>query len=265
MDDLPILAAAALELATAAGIEIRKIGNLNGLSRKLDGSPVTAADLAAEAIILSGLRDLTPDITVVAEEQMAAGHRHVLEAGLPFWCVDPLDGTRDFADGFDDYVVCIGLIHQNYPIFGVLYAPANGVAWSGYHGKAFRHEAGRMVPIQARTCPTDGPLAFISRSNRDGQALDSYLKKIGIKEQRTVGSALKFAYLAEGAGDLYARFGRTHEWDTAAGQAVLEAAGGKVLTEQGERLRYGKPDFKNPGFFAHGSNYLNPRTHTGIA
>ena len=183
---------------------------------------------------------------------MAGGETHDLQAGAPFWCVDPLDGTRDFADGFDDYVVCIGLIDQGYPILGVLFAPATNTAWTGAHGQAFRaSEAGRER-ISARPALPDALQAFISRSNRDGAKLDDYLTEVGALERKVVGSALKFALIAEGQGDLYARFGRTHEWDTAAGQAVLEAAGGSVLTESGERLAYGKPGFTNGPFFARG-------------
>lgn len=241
-----------MRLAAAAGAEISRLGNQRDLRRKSDGSPVTAADEAAEAILLAGLRELTPDIPVVAEEQMAGGHQHNLRPDAPFWCVDPLDGTRDFADGFSDYVVCLGLVEGGYPILGVLFAPASGVAWAGANGAAHRLEAGRSAPIQARACPATGPIALISRSNRDGSRLDQYLEAAGATERRTIGSALKFARIAEGDGDLYARFGATHEWDTAAGQAVLEAAGGAVLDDRGERLRYGKPDFANGPFVARG-------------
>lgn len=213
---------------------------------------MTAADEAAEAILIEGLRDLTPDIPIVAEEQMAGGHQHHLTPDAPFWCVDPLDGTRDFADGFADYVVCVGLIDRGYPVLGVLFAPASGLAWTGVNGKAHVMGSGRAGEIRARACPPTGPVAFISRSNRDGAKLDRYLAEAGATEKQTIGSALKFARLAEGAGDLYARFGPTHEWDTAAGQAVLEAAGGAVIDEQGERLRYGKPNFANGPFIARG-------------
>ncbi len=254
MLDLSALAAGALSLAAAAGAEINRLGNVKDLRRKTDGSPVTAADEAAETIILAGLRALTPEIPIVAEEQMAAGHRHDLLEGAPFWCVDPLDGTRDFADGFDDYVVCIGLIVANYPVIGALFAPASGVAWIGFDGTATRIAEGARSPIAARISSEVGPVAFISRSNRDGLRLDAYLDAQNARERRVVGSALKFALLAEGAGDLYARFGPTNEWDTAAGQAVLEAAGGSVVDEHGARMRYGKPRFANGAFIARGKN-----------
>jgi len=183
---------------------------------------------------------------------MAAGKHHDLRPDAPFWCVDPLDGTRDFADGFADFVVCVGLISAGYPVLGVLFAPASGLAWTGANGQAHRVEDGRSTEIFARSCPPTGPVALVSRSNRDGEKLEQYLEKTGATERRTIGSALKFARLAEGAGDLYARFGPTHEWDTAAGQAVLEAAGGTVLNDQGDRLIYGKPRFANGPFFARG-------------
>lgn len=250
--DLSVLTADALRLAAAAGAEISRLGNSRDLRRKPDGSPVTAADEAAEAILLKGLRKLTPDIPIVAEEQMAGGHQHDLTPDAPFWCVDPLDGTRDFADGFTDYVVCVGLIESSYPVLGVLFAPASGLAWTGANGKAHRINGGTSEEIFARACPAAGPVAFVSRSNRDGAKLDRYLEDAGATEKQTIGSALKFARLAEGAGDLYARFGPTHEWDTAAGQAVLEAAGGAVVNQQGERLRYGKPKFANGPFIARG-------------
>lgn len=240
-------------MAAAAGAEIERLGNRRDLRRKSDGSPVTAADEAAEAILIAGLRELTPDIPIVAEEQMAGGHRHDLRQGAAFWCVDPLDGTRDFADGFADYVVCLGLIDNGYPVLGVLFAPATSVAWIGADGMAHRMEGGVHRLIRARPRPSNGPVALISRSNRDGPTLDRYLEAAGAIEKKTVGSALKFALIAEGAGDLYARFGATHEWDTAAGQAVLEAAGGAVVDDRGERLRYGKADFANGPFIARGA------------
>jgi 3'(2'), 5'-bisphosphate nucleotidase len=220
--------------------------------RKADASPVTAADEAAEALILAGLAELTPDIPVVAEETVAAGHVPTLDAG-PFWLVDPLDGTKEFISRNGEFTVNIALIDGCEPVLGVVLAPALGKAWWGArgHGAMARDGAGGTPrPIAVRAKPAR-PVAVASRSHADPQT-EAFLDAAGVAERISAGSSLKFCLVAEGKADLYPRFGRTMEWDTAAGHAVLRAAGGKVTTRDGAPFLYRKPGFENPGFIARG-------------
>jgi 3'(2'), 5'-bisphosphate nucleotidase len=242
------------DLALAAAREIDRIGP-SDQRRKADGSPVTAADMAAETIITVGLARMAPDIPILSEEAVPP------TVGVigRFWCVDPLDGTRDFVAGHADHVVSLALIADSVPVLGVLAAPATGVAWTGGVGTpAMRWRDGDGQPIQARAMPASGPVALVSRSNRDGVALEAWLARAGVSGRRIVGSALKFALLAEGEADLYPRFGATSEWDTAGGQAVLTAAGGRVASFDGSVLTYGKPGAANPPFLAHGDVAWTP-------
>jgi 3'(2'), 5'-bisphosphate nucleotidase len=222
------------------------------IALKADRSPVTAADEAAERLILAELAKLTPDIPVVAEEAVAKGHMPAIEGRL-FWLVDPLDGTREFISRNGEFTVNIGLVEDGEPWLGVVTAPAKGLAWWGAAGhKVCRRESGEKTTIRARPRPTHGAIAVASRSHRDPDT-DAWLAKEGIEDTVSAGSSLKFCLVAEGEADLYPRFGTTMEWDTAAGHAVLRAAGGRVRTVSGEPLRYGKPAFRNPGFIAEGA------------
>lgn len=219
---------------------------------KADRSVVTAADHAAEAIITAGLRQATPDIPVIAEEEMAAGH--IPRSARRFWLVDPLDGTRDFAALRDDFAVCIGLVQDECPILGVVGVPAHRQSYGAIRGQgAIRRDAAGAHRIQVRTPPECGLTVIASRSSaRHVRAVD-FLADRCVHETLYSGSALKFCRIAEGAADLYPRFGRTMEWDTAAAQAVLEEAGGTVLdAETGLPLRYAKPGYENPPFIAAG-------------
>ncbi len=220
--------------------------------RKADASPVTEADHAAEALIAAGLRAATPEIPVVAEEEMAAGHVP-REAGS-FWLVDPLDGTKEFAALRDDFVVCIGLVRNFVPVLGVVAAPAYGEMFGGIVGQhAVKRDAAGERIITARRPPAEGLTVIASRSSAQHPKVAPFLAGRQIAATVSMGSALKFCRIAEGAADLYPRFGRTMEWDTAAGQAVLEAAGGTVRdVETGLALRYGKPGYENPHFVAAG-------------
>jgi 3'(2'), 5'-bisphosphate nucleotidase len=220
--------------------------------RKADRSPVTEADTAAEAVILAGLARLAPDIPVVAEERCA-------KEGLPeaaaerFFLVDPLDGTKEFVAKNGEFTVNIALIERRHPICGVVYLPALDVCYCAIDGRAEKRQGlGAAEPIAARTIPATGAVMAISRSHADKELVK--VEALGLKVSRTIvaGSSLKFCRLAEGVADLYPRFGTTMEWDTAAGQAVLEAAGGRVETLDGHDLRYGKPGFENPHFIARG-------------
>jgi 3'(2'), 5'-bisphosphate nucleotidase len=219
---------------------------------KADASPVTVADEAAEAVILARLAVLTPEIPVVAEETVAAGHVPDVDEGL-FWLVDPLDGTKEFISRNGEVTVNIALIQGSDPVLGVVLAPARGKIWWGAvgHGAMMRDEAGER-PITARARPAEGAVAVASRSHSDAQT-EAFLDAEGVAERISAGSSLKFCLVAEGRADLYPRFGRTMEWDVAAGHAVLSAAGGRVTTRDGAPFRYRKPGFENPAFIARGA------------
>jgi len=245
---------AVVALARAAGREIMRVyAGAFDTARKADGSPVTAADHAAEAVIVAGLTKLDPGVPILAEELVAAGQVPDI-ADRTFWCVDPLDGTKEFVARTDEFVVCIARIEQRAPRLGVVHAPVHDITYAGAGaGTAFKVDAaGTRHAIAVRAVPADGAIALDSRSHRDGAELDRWLAEHHVRERRICGSALKFGLVAEGAADLYVRFGPTSEWDTAAGHAVLEAAGGSVTLLDGGALRYAKPRFLNGGFIARG-------------
>jgi 3'(2'), 5'-bisphosphate nucleotidase len=220
--------------------------------QKADASPVTEADEAAEALIVEGLRALTPDIPIVAEELVAGGRTPEI-GDRPFWLVDPLDGTKEFISRNGEFTVNIALIEGEQPGLGVVLAPAVGRMWWGIVGDgAWCSEAGgEPSRIKARPRPATGVIAMASRSHADAET-EAFLEKEGVAERISSGSSIKFCLLAEGRADLYPRFGPTMEWDTAAGHAVLLAAGGHVTTRDGTPFLYRKPGFRNPGFIAKG-------------
>ena len=220
---------------------------------KADASPVTAADEAAEAMILARLAELTPEIPVVAEETVAAGHVPEIGDG-PFWLVDPLDGTKEFLSRNGEFTVNIALIEGREPILGVVLAPARDQAWWGARGRGAtaRDADGGTHAIVVRKAPAGGLVAIASRSHRDAET-QAFLDQAGVGKCISAGSSLKFCLVAEGKADLYPRFGRTMEWDVAAGHAVLAAAGGRVTTRDGAPLLYRKPGFENPPFIARGA------------
>jgi 3'(2'), 5'-bisphosphate nucleotidase len=236
--------------AAAAILAVRDGGFV--VQRKPDASPVTAADHAAEAVICAGLRAAAPGIPVIAEEEVAAGLDHA--PAERFWLVDPLDGTKEFASLRDDFAVCIGLVRDGKPVLGVVGAPAYGELFGGIVGRSAlkRDGAGERL-ISARLPPAEGLTVIASRSSAQHPRVAPYLAGRTVAHTVNMGSALKFCRLAEGGADLYPRFGRTMEWDTAAAQAVLEAAGGFVRdADTGEILGYGKPGYENPHFIATG-------------
>jgi 3'(2'), 5'-bisphosphate nucleotidase len=251
MNDRALLDLAAT-LADAAGAKIREIRDRGfRVQHKADQSVVTEADEAAEAIILSGLRAVLPGCTVVAEEAVAAGA--VPQATPEFWLVDPLDGTREFSSGGDDFAVNIGLVRDGRSVLGVVGVPATGEIFGGIVGVgAWRQKDGARCPVAARLCPSEGLTVVASRHHGDAARLDSFLADRRVARLVNFGSSLKFCRLAEGQADLYPRFGRTMEWDTCAPQAVLEAAGGAVETLDGQPLLYGKPGWENPHFVCRG-------------
>ena len=258
---------ALLELATvlahqagAAILAIRALGFET--VRKADLSPVTAADHAAEAVIVAGLREATPDIPVIAEEEMEAGISPDVEHD--YWLVDPLDGTREFSAGRDEFTVNIGLVRHGVAILGVVGVPAYGEIFAGFIGPragdgaakfdpvAWKQTGAGRTPIRARRAPDSGLHVLASRHYSGDRRLDAYLKGRKVEKVTNMGSALKIVRIAEGAGDLYPRFGPTMEWDTAAPQAILEAAGGRLTTMDDAPFRYGKPNWENPAFVCTG-------------
>jgi 3'(2'), 5'-bisphosphate nucleotidase len=251
MDDHALLALA-VRLAEQAGSAILAVRARGfAVERKADLSPVTEADHAAEAIIVAGLRGATPDLPVIAEEEVAAGR---ITAPAPeFWLVDPLDGTREFAGGKDEFVVNIGLVRDGRMALGVVFIPALNEMFTGIVGAgAWKCCRSGETPIHTRAVPEDGLTVVASRLHGDTAQIDALLAGRRVARTLNYGSALKFCRLAEGVADLYPRFGRTMEWDTAAPQAVLEAAGGRVVTTDGAPLRYGKPGWENPHFICWG-------------
>jgi 3'(2'), 5'-bisphosphate nucleotidase len=251
MDDLALLDLAT-ELALRAGTEILSIRDRGfEVQRKADASVVTEADHAAEAIILTGLRGALPGCTIVAEEEVAGGK--ITAATAEFWLVDPLDGTREFTGGGDDFAVNIGLVRDGKPVLGVVGVPATREIYGGIVGVgAWRQKDGRRAAIGARLPPAEGLTVVASRHHGDQARLDAFLAGRAVAAVVNFGSSLKFCRVAEGRADLYPRLGRTMEWDTCSPQAVLEAAGGSVETLAGAPLGYGKPGWDNPHFVCWG-------------
>lgn len=217
--------------------------------RKEDNSPVTNADTEANQLITDALRKLAPEIPAIAEEDETLG-----QSGQElFWLVDPLDGTRSFINGEPEFTVNIGLIQNGSPLMGVIYAPAKDALYYGEVGKgAFRSINGeKPSPIHVRK-PADDGLVVVSSKSHPSPQTEAYLKTIKVKELRAGGSSIKICMVADGSADIYPRFGRTMEWDTAAGHAILLAAGGRMETPEGKSLIYGKAGFENPHFIAYG-------------
>lgn len=246
----------------AAGAEILRVYATDfAVVSKGDASPVTEADQRAEAIILEGLKRLAPDIPVVAEEEAAAGR--IPATARRFFLVDPLDGTKEFVSRNGEFTVNIALIEDGEPIQGAVYAPALGKLYRGARGEGacvadvVEGIIGAARPLGVRLLPESGVTAVGSRSH-GGDETQNYLRAFTVEKFVAAGSSLKFCLVAEGAADIYPRMGRTMEWDTAAGDAILRAAGGRVETLDGQALAYGKrgvpgeADFANPHFVAFG-------------
>ena len=239
-------------IARTAGAEIMRIYQSEfAVSHKDDRSPLTEADLAAERCIAAGLAQLTPEIPMLGEES-AATTEGVRRGWSRLWLVDPLDGTREFVKRNGEFTVNIALIDGHEPVLGVIYAPAREVLYMAARGcGATRTGAdGTAVPIRARVPAAAVPRVAGSRSHR-GSGLDAALGRLGPHELVSIGSALKFGLLAEGAVDLYLRDGPTSEWDTAAGQAIAVEAGARVVDLDGRPLSYNARDtLLNPSFAA---------------
>lgn len=272
MTELPegLTGEALARIAIEAGAVIERLRREGcAVTHKADTSPVTEADRAAEAIILAGLRDIVPDLPVIAEEEAAAGR--IPSVGRIFALVDPLDGTREFVAGSGDYTVNIAIVVDGVPVIGVVYAPAIARLWVADADGAWAADAQpgsaapvNRVPVHVRPTPATGLTAVVSRSHGCSDTA-TYLGRFAVAETLSAGSSLKFCRVAEGMADLYPRMGRTMEWDTAAGHAIVLAAGGAVVTLDGLPLRYGKCErgFDNPGFVAVGDTALADLIATG--
>ena len=241
-----------LPVARAAGQAILDIYATDFKVRgKSDASPVTEADERAEAVILPELAKLTPTIPVVSEEEASAGR--IPAVANCFWLVDPLDGTKEFINRNGEFTVNIALIENGRPVLGVVLAPAIDRLFGGAEGVgAFVEENRQRRTIVCRAVPAAGLTVVASRSHGDADALDKFLTGKKVASQTSAGSSLKLCLVAAGEADVYPRLGRTMEWDIAAGDAVLRAAGGMVKTLTGVPLTYGKLDFANPHFAAWG-------------
>ena len=254
--DRPALMNALLTLAEEAGDVVwRHFTAGCSVQHKADDSPVTIADREAEAVILAGLAVAAPHVPVVAEEEAAAGR--VPDVAAAFFLVDPLDGTKEFVRRGDDFTVNIALVERGAPTMGVVYAPARDALYWGDVGagawvaaRAPGGVRGAARGMAVRACGGT-PCAVASKSHAM-PGLDAWLAAGGVATRVSVGSSLKFALVASGEADVYPRTGPTMEWDTAAGDAVLRAAGGRTLDVDGAPFRYGKPGFRNAGFVATG-------------
>ncbi len=245
------------KLALEAGDVIMEIYNGPDFEvrAKSDDSPVTAADEAADKLIFTGLKAAFPDVAIVTEEQADS---HQVQAAS-FLIVDPLDGTKEFIKRRGDFTVNIALVENGVPTRGVVYAPAKGrLFYTQPDGQTVeetgdfaKDSAGPVTPLSVSTPDTSALIVVASKSHRD-QATDDYINKYAVADSRSAGSSLKFCLVAAGEADLYPRVGRTMEWDTAAGQAVLLGAGGQVVRfDDHTPLTYGKPGFENPFFIAY--------------
>lgn len=254
--DLERLVTVMRRLALSAGARIMEIYDAEDVEvrRKSDQSPVTEADEAADALIADGLRKAFPDVPLITEEQAAS---HGL-AARTFLIVDPLDGTKEFVQRRGDFTVNIAYVEDGVPVRGVVYAPAKGrlfytLADGSAVEEAGPHDPDRPGPLHrlAVSTPDNGALMVVaSKSHRD-QATDDYIAQYAVRDMTSAGSSLKFCLVATGEADLYPRLGRTMEWDTAAGDAVLRGAGGKVVRfDDQSPLAYGKPGWENPFFIA---------------
>lgn len=243
------------DLARDAGALImRYFDSEFDMRHKEDNSPVTNADTEANLLITNALKKLSPHIPVIAEEDEELGQDYLTGSHSLFWLVDPLDGTRSFVRGEPEFTVNIGLIRDGAPLLGVIYAPPQDTLYYGQVGQGAFRRVGHHAPepIHARAPQPDGVTVVRSKSH-PSPATEAYLKTLKVKEMSCGGSSLKICMVAEGSADIYPRFGRTMEWDTAAGHAILIAAGGRMETPGGAPLAYGKPGFENPHFIAFGA------------
>jgi 3'(2'), 5'-bisphosphate nucleotidase len=244
------------EISTCAAQAIRDWSGKGGVRIKTDGSPVTAADEAAEAVIRGGLKALAPTVPIISEEHAAREKPQPPSGeGASYFLVDPLDGTREFIDGRDEYTINIALMRAGAPILGIITAPALGLMWRGIVGRGAERMklcGGKSSPpsaIHTRPRPAHELVVMVSRSHLEART-GAYLDRFPQAKLVQCGSSVKFCRLAEGAADLYPRLAPTHDWDIAAGHAILKAAGGNMAAPDGSSLVYGSPDLLIPAFLA---------------
>lgn len=220
------------------------------VATKPDGSPASSADVAAEALIIAGLQCIAPMIPVVAEE---TANTALAAPEQPFWLVDPLDGTKSFLAGTDDFTVNIALVQAGRPVFGVIHAPARGMMFWNDATRAWHQSGDHAAQVaHTRVPPPQGLTLITSRRTHTGARLRDWMTAHTIAEQMMLSSALKFCYVAMGIADIYPRLGQTMEWDNAAGEAILHAAGGTVKSPDGAPLPYGQRGFVHNGLVARG-------------
>lgn len=223
---------------------------------KPDGSPQTSADRAAEALIIAGLRHIWPDVPVIAEESSDPPQTYDPQA--PYWLVDPLDGTKGFVNGSDDFSVNIALLLRGRPAFGVIYAPEQQeLCWNDTNAAWRQVGDAASTKLSCRPSSLAGQTMITGRRTHTGEKLKSWMAKENITEHLMLSSALKFTRIAMGLADVYPRFGPTMEWDNAAGEAILHAAGGSVTTPDGSPLPYGQPHLTHHGLIARGARAEN--------
>jgi 3'(2'), 5'-bisphosphate nucleotidase len=263
MRDLKALATALLPITASAGEAIMRVYDGDfAVVNKSDDSPLTLADLESQRVIQEGLARLTPGIPVLSEESAQAPWDE-RRSWRELWVVDPLDGTREFVKRNGEFTINIALVADHEPVLGIISAPAIGVLYWGAVGiGAFRRRPGEPETSIAIAAPSR-PLRIVGSRSHGSRETEAYLERLGEQPggyvQTGVGSSLKFCLVAEGSADLYPRFGPTSEWDTAAGQAVLEAAGGRVTRIDGHRLRYNcRESLVNGDFLAFGHASLLP-------
>lgn len=253
------LESAIIEIVRRAGSAILAVYESGdfGTTTKQDDSPLTVADLAAHRLIAAELAALTPEIPVLSEESAA---RPFAERGRwpCYWLVDPLDGTREFLARNGEFTVNVALIVGHDPVLGVVGVPARGVIYSGIPGRGATRISGTASPTAIRVTAASASVRVVGSRSHRGDSLDGFLARVGPHTLVPTGSALKFCIVAEGGADVYPRLGPTSEWDTAAAQAVLVAAGGAVVMLDGQPLRYNtKAQLLNPFFVAYGDASRN--------
>jgi len=244
------------DLAVRAGRAILEVYETDfSVDYKEDDSPLTRADCRSHRIITEGLREHFPGIPVVSEEGGRTADWAERRSWSRFWLVDPLDGTKEFVKRNGEFTVNIALVEDGFPVFGVIHVPVPGdLYWGGVREGAWleRPAGAEAVRLRVRRVEPGRPLVVVQSRSHPSPALESYLAGLNVERSISAGSALKLCLVAEGRGDLYPRLGPTMEWDTAAGQAIVEAAGGTVRDLDGNRLRYNKESMKNPHFIVRG-------------
>ena len=238
MKDLHALSIALMPIVARAAAAIMKIYDGEfAVQRKSDDSPLTHADLESQRVILEGLAGLTPAIPVLSEESAEVPWAE-RSGWQDLWVVDPLDGTREFVKRNGEFTINIALVSQHEPVLGIVAAPVHDLVYWGVKGIGAFRRRGAQAPSAIQVAPIGQPLRVVGSRSHASAETAAFLQRVGPHVLTGIGSSLKFCLVAEGSADLYPRFGPTSEWDTAAGQAVLESAGGGVTRLDGHRLRY---------------------------